>query len=325
MQEKEDNPPCDRKKREWKGYGRMRILVYGAGVLGCNLAHDFYRAKRDVTILARNTWAQQIKQEGLTIRHLCRTTKDRMKVITRLEEEDIYDVIFVVMQYSQIDEILPVLQKNKSKTIVFVGNNLRAEEYEKALAQKQVLFAFYSACGKREETRVRSVALQKITIGPAKGKCNHAQIAPLFENTKEKVQEMSDMDCWLKTHAAFILPLAYACYYTGGDLRKIKRNDTMLNILIDAVREGYEVIKAAGYDIVPYTEYEYVTLNRSKCYSFFKLMCATFIGKMAITDHAMSAVKEMTVLSADFRKLKERSGKATPKLDMLENYLLNVK
>lgn len=31
----------------------MRILVYSAGVLGCNLARDFFRAWKDVTLLAR--------------------------------------------------------------------------------------------------------------------------------------------------------------------------------------------------------------------------------------------------------------------------------
>lgn len=48
----------------------MRILVYGAGVLGCNLADNLYRAKKDVTLLARGGWAEQLKQKGL---HMKRT------------------------------------------------------------------------------------------------------------------------------------------------------------------------------------------------------------------------------------------------------------
>ena len=31
----------------------MKILVYGAGVLGCNLARNLLRTGKDVTLLAR--------------------------------------------------------------------------------------------------------------------------------------------------------------------------------------------------------------------------------------------------------------------------------
>lgn len=31
----------------------MRIFVYGAGVLGRNLARDFFKAGKDITLLAR--------------------------------------------------------------------------------------------------------------------------------------------------------------------------------------------------------------------------------------------------------------------------------
>lgn len=31
----------------------MKNLVFGAGVLGCNLARNFFRAGKDVTLLAR--------------------------------------------------------------------------------------------------------------------------------------------------------------------------------------------------------------------------------------------------------------------------------
>lgn len=30
----------------------MRILVYGAGVLGCNLAHLLYKSQKDVTLVS---------------------------------------------------------------------------------------------------------------------------------------------------------------------------------------------------------------------------------------------------------------------------------
>ena len=36
----------------------MKILVFGAGVLGCNLARNFFRAGKDVKLLARGSWAE---------------------------------------------------------------------------------------------------------------------------------------------------------------------------------------------------------------------------------------------------------------------------
>ena len=35
----------------------MKILVFGAGVLGCNLAGNLFRAGKDTTLLARGNWA----------------------------------------------------------------------------------------------------------------------------------------------------------------------------------------------------------------------------------------------------------------------------
>ena len=47
----------------------MRILVYGAGVLGCTLARDFFKVGKDVTLLARGKWAETIKTNGLCIKN----------------------------------------------------------------------------------------------------------------------------------------------------------------------------------------------------------------------------------------------------------------
>lgn len=40
----------------------MKILVFGAGVLGCNLARNFFRAGKDVTLLARSMGREHPKK-----------------------------------------------------------------------------------------------------------------------------------------------------------------------------------------------------------------------------------------------------------------------
>jgi len=60
----------------------MRILVYGAGVLGCNLANNLYHAKKDVTLLARGVWAKQLKKNGLKKEQLT-LSKDALSLVIR--------------------------------------------------------------------------------------------------------------------------------------------------------------------------------------------------------------------------------------------------
>lgn len=97
----------------------MRILVYGACVLGCNLARDFYHSKQDVTLLARGKWAEEIKNNGLRIKNqlFLHTSVFHIPVITELKSDDIYDVIFVTIRYTQIDTVVDILRENQSKIL----------------------------------------------------------------------------------------------------------------------------------------------------------------------------------------------------------------
>ena len=106
----------------------MRILVFGAGVLGCNLANNLFRAGKDVTLLARGSWAEEIRTNGLRIKNKFspRLTVSRIPVVIELLPDDPYDVIFVVVRYTQIDAILDTLRASRAKNIIFVGNNVRA-------------------------------------------------------------------------------------------------------------------------------------------------------------------------------------------------------
>ncbi len=200
----------------------MKILVYGAGVLGCNLARNLLRAGKDVTLLARGNWAAEIKQNGLRIKDKfsLRTSVSRIPVVTELAPDAMYDVIFVVLRYTQLDSVLDTLRANRTKNIVFVGNNVQARTLAAALPGKNVLFAFALSAGH--------------TILP-----------------KE-----------------------------------------------DADFEGEKY--------------------RKTCLRFFKLMCATSLGKLCASDHAMNAIDEMSALNRDLKKFFDENGAAYPVWQALE-------
>ena len=300
----------------------MKILVFGAGVLGCNLARNLFRAGKNVTLLARGRWAEEIQKNGLRIKDKFspRVSVSRIPVVTELAPEDRYDVIFVVLRYTQLDSILETLRANQTKNIVFVGNNVRADAIAASLPEKNVLFAFASSAGHREPDRVASIDLKKITIGQLAGApSNERLIGQIFDGTKYKVAYEPNMGDYLLCHAAFVLPVAFACYKTDGDLKKLKGDTAYLSRLLDANIEGYRAIRNAGHEILPKsdTDFEGVAYRKT-CLRFFKLMCATSLGKICASDHAMNAVEEMSALNRDLKRFFEENGAAYPVWKELE-------
>lgn len=242
-------------------------------------------------------------------------------MITELKSDDIYDVIFVTIRYTQIDTVVDILRENQSKNIVFVGNNTNANYTSSLLKNKNVMFAFLVSVGHRESNRVVSVDLKKITIGQlVNAQSNEKFINEIFANTKYKVKYEPNMGDYLLCHAAFVVPVAFACYKTDGNLKKIKRNTAYLNKMIDANIEGYRAIKKAGHEILPDDDKEFEGEKyRKTCLRFFKLMCATVLGKICASDHAMNAIDEMSVLNNDLKKFFDLQGIDYPMWKELEN------
>ena len=187
----------------------MKILVYGAGVLGCNLARNLFHAGKDVTLLARGNWAEEIRKNGLRIKDQfsLRTSVSRIPVVNTLAPDAAYDVIFVVLRYTQLDSVLDTLRTNRTKNIVFVGNNVQARALAAALPEKNVLFAFALSAGHREPDRVVSIDLKKITIGQLRGAVSNAElIGEIFGGTKYSGCYQNLLEGGSASNCACVLP-----------------------------------------------------------------------------------------------------------------------
>ena len=300
----------------------MKILVLGAGVLGCNLAANLFRAGKNVTLLARGKWAENIKNNGLCIKSMLSRAAHTygIPVITALKPDDIYDVIFVVVRYTHITSVIDTLRENKSENIIFVGNNVRAAETAALLPEKNVMFAFASSAGHRESDRVVSVDLHKITIWQIKGaQSGKRLVGQIFDKTKYTVTYEPDMEDYLLCHAAFVLPAAFACYKADGNLKKLKKDKAYLNRLIDANVEDYRIIKSAGHKILPKSDEDFESARyRKTCFIFFRLMCATALGKICVCDHAMNAADEMSALNRDIKGFYDKNNAKYPVWQELE-------
>ena len=207
----------------------MRILVYGAGVQGCELAHRLLQNKKNVvTLLARGEWKERIDQKGLVIRSMLqfRTTTDRVATIDTLAPDDCYDLVFVAMQAGQLPQVLPILKQNKSEYFVFLGNDPDAVGVLRAMQRPadKIAFGFQNTAGRREPDRLVSVHTSVgMTVGGATAPLSgvfRQRLQSAFDGVKYKLTYYDDMDEWLKCHIAFILPIVYVCYAVNGDLTR---------------------------------------------------------------------------------------------------------
>ena len=306
----------------------MRILVYGAGVQGCELAHRLAQnEKNTVTLLARGEWKERIDQKGLTIRHWAqlKTTVDRVPTIETLAPEESYDIVFVTVQAGQLPEILPILKQNKSEFFVFVGNQPHARSVLQAMQRPadKIAFGFQNNGGRRENGQVISIhAGIGMTVGGATAPLSgtfRQRLQAAFAGVKYKLTFYSDMDEWLKCHLALILPVCYVCYACNGDLTKATAEQRKL--MLDAAWEGCRMLKAAGVpvnDAENTSYYEACTPGRKKMERLLFLLAKTPLGGLCASDHAMNAIDEMSALNRDLKKFFDENGAAYPTWQALE-------
>jgi 2-dehydropantoate 2-reductase len=310
----------------------MKTLIFGAGPLGSLYACLFHKAGNDVTILARGTHYNYIKDNGVVLfnEFTQEKTIEKVKVIDSLKEKDSYDFVIVIMRKNSLKNVLPILSKNKNiSNFLFMGNNtLGFDEYLKYLPKEKVLFGFPGGGGSRLNNVVHYVDSEKpngkrlpITLGEIDGKTKNRtnQIQYLFESSGVPVNIVDDMDSWLKYHVVFVNPIAGALL-KAGDNYKLAKDNEIIRTYIRAVNEGSKVLEELGYK----KSYN-IKLKFFKWFPEFiliKILKQVFNSKfaeVAMMMHANAAADEMLELGNDFKILANQTSIKTPNFDELLN------
>lgn len=103
----------------------MRILIYGAGVIGSFYASRFAKAGLDVTVLARGQRLKELQGHGLWYRGKTRTHKVEVKTISELKPNDRYQFIFLTVRENQVEEALEDISRNESPNVVTMVNTIK--------------------------------------------------------------------------------------------------------------------------------------------------------------------------------------------------------
>ena len=308
----------------------MRILVYGAGNIGCLYAAKLAQSGRDVVILARGDRFNALLEHGITLESGLSGQRMTISipVVDSLEPEETYDLVLVVLQKPAIAEVLPILAaSDRTPSVMFFGNNASGPEpMISALGRERVLLGFPGAAAIPHGEAIRYVITsrreQPTTIGEVDGGRSEriGQIAGALEEAGFPTSICVNMDAWLKTHVAKIVPTGGALFYAGGHIEQIVTYDEAVRLMVRAIREGFKVLRANDIPITPSNHRVLQWLPESLIVFLMKHMFSSETMSIKV-GHAADARREFQLLAHEFEALNVARGLPTPAMNRLNQYL----
>lgn len=313
----------------------MKVLVYGAGPLGSLFAARLQEGGHEVYLLARGQRLAYLRQHGIVLvdSQTGQETVVHPRLVEQLKPEDAYDLVLVIMRKNRALEILPFLAANHhTPNILFLMNNAAGPgELVEALGQDRVLIGFPMAAGYRRAHVVYYL------VGAQSGQNAHIPIGEVDGHITPRLREVgrilasmpgfdaelrTDMDAWLKTHVALLMPsLAPAMRAAGSNNIRMAHTRDLIVLTIHAIREGFSVLRALDIPIVPLRiliMFGWIP-EPILVWGFQKRLVAPQV-RIALLEHADAAQDEIQHLANEFLALKRRTSVPTPAMDCLYTY-----
>ncbi|MFD1541179.1 ketopantoate reductase family protein [Nonomuraea guangzhouensis] len=204
----------------------MKLLVYGAGVCGSLFSARLHEAGLDVSLLARGERLASLRRHGVQLAEEDSPAVRRVPVPVVEHPADGYDLTAVLVRTHQVDAVLASLADLEGDVLFLHNWAAGAEPLGAAIGHERVLLGFppAQAGGTMDGDVVRYRATNFMTgrvpmpIGEPDGRTTPRleRIVREFRTAGINAKAEPRMDAWLKTHAAFALPLGQAVHAAGG-------------------------------------------------------------------------------------------------------------
>jgi 2-dehydropantoate 2-reductase len=301
----------------------VKILVYGAGVIGTLYAARLQEGGNHVTVVARGQRLADIRRYGLALEDIVGHGQSTTQVDTteRLGPDDQYDIALIAVRRDQVASIVPELTaNNRIPTLIFMLNNpTGSSDLAQALGRDRVLLGFPGAGGTRDGHLVRyaMIAQQPTTLGELDGKRTPRlrRLVETFRQCGFPTTTSRDMDAWLKAHAFFVTAISGAIYIAGGDCRRLSEDKATVALMAKGVREGYSAVRALGLSVAPFAlKVLFTWLPPTFAIYYWRNFFASKMADYVFGRHARAASQEMRELANDCRSLLEKSRIEAPAL-----------
>ena len=301
----------------------MKVLVYGAGVIGTLYGAKLANAGHKVTVVARGQRFADICQYGLVLEDIVhrRRWTAQVKAVERLSPDD--------EERSRLDHGAP---RPAVKRRGGVGDQ-QAHPYATLHAEQS--HGLGRACGglgsRSSDPRLSRggrnarghvvtyamIAQQPTTLGELDGRrtVRLDTRSKAFRDAGLPTHICADMDAWLKAHAFFVTAMCGAIYLASGDCRKLSKDNAALRLMTNGVREGFAAVRALGLPVMPFSlRVLFTWLPDAFAVAYWRRFLAAEMADYVFGRHARAAAQEMHDIANDCRLLLKRSGVEGPAL-----------
>jgi 2-dehydropantoate 2-reductase len=222
----------------------MKIVLIGAGRIGSTVAFHLAKAGHQITVVARGARLDTLNREGAIV-----TTGGQrapITVIASLDPVTPYDLAIVTVPEHQVAPLLSIVAASSAKTILLMFNTFQGTElYRSAVGAERFAFGFPNMMAYLVEHRlsfeVNGPGMVTTLMSP--------DLATLFEQAGMPAEVESDMDAFLRSHAALAVPLFLAALLTWQ--RKVNLTWTEARQLNAAWKEGFDLVRSLGHSLKP--------------------------------------------------------------------------
>jgi 2-dehydropantoate 2-reductase len=227
----------------------MKILVYGAGVTGSRFAVRLHEAGHDVSLLARGDRLTALRAHGVLLAEGDSPAVRRVPVPVVERPAGRYDLTAVLVRAQQVDAVLESIAGLDGDVLFMLNWAAGPEPLGAAIGRERVLLGFPTDAGTMDGEVVRSRAPSLMTrlvtmpIGEPDDRTTPRlqRIVRTFRSAGIKAKSEPKMDAWLKTHAAFAVPLGQAVVAAGGP-EALARDPDAIRDMIRLIRQNLDAM-----------------------------------------------------------------------------------
>lgn len=318
----------------------MKILVFGAGVIGTLYGWAFESAGHSVSLLVRpgheDRWTNGINLQILDARGGKEQEVGdlyRPHIVTSFAAEDGYDVVIEAVRYSQVEEILPDLVANLGQAILLLfSNNWQGlDAIDRLLPKGRYVLGLPVAGGKMVNDVLDGALQGRVVLGtstcgrpippdveaPA-GKSLDV-VADLFRSAGFEPDIQTNMGHSYWVHFASTAVYSAAAAKAGG-FPAFAHSNRGIREALTAGREAMEICRARGVDLGKVEE--------ARPFLSSPLVTAPFVRRVLSREVTTRTAQTQPGYAAEFRRIYHdvvETGRQlqvpTPHLDAFSQYM----